>query len=61
MLKEALALKYTFVQSDMRNVRSHMLLQLLRQRILVSEYGLEHYLSGAGNEGGSLPSMVHLP
>jgi hypothetical protein len=36
MLKEALQLQHTLRQRDMKNVRSHILIQILHQTILIS-------------------------
>jgi len=38
MLTEALDLQHAFVQSEITHARSHILLQIIRQAILLSEY-----------------------
>lgn len=41
MLTEALNLEHTFNQSEIIRARQHILLQVLRRTILLSEYNLE--------------------
>jgi hypothetical protein len=42
MLSEALNLDHTWVQSEMKHAREHILLQLFRQTIMLPEYNLQH-------------------